>query len=463
MPIRIVLVLLLSAAAARAATVDGREWPPDPKRYDPPGTAVAPGLKVGETLDEKNAAAAKDLLPPEIQKHYEAGEYHNEIASWPEGLIHHEKSFEEATRQNQGKYDVDKETGTIVEKAGGQPPQYIYGIPFPTIDPQDPQAGVKAVWNTFHTYWNNGSAHTHALIVWVNRRGGADRISNQDVYIQNYDNQNPMYRVPNPHDFSSQSLAVSMSPADLQGTAALNYRFHDPKKRDAAWVYVPALRRVRAVSPANRSDGYLGSDMSQDDGHFFDGKPEDFEFKAVGMRDGLRIADKYSIRGEGGPLVWQSSGGWRNEWPKNLPAAGYQAPDWKGLGWAPASSVVAKRKFWVVEAVPRDKYYQFGKLELWIDAESWIGAWNRKFSWGGDLLNTYQVSGYLRHPAVREGQKEVEWLWSGQQSWACAEAVKRERATVAGLRKDANAPFDTRVTHPIDRLFDMQSLNRFGK
>jgi len=48
-----------------------------------------------------------------------------------------------------------------------------------------------------------------------------------------------------------------MSPADLQGTAALNYRFHDPKKRDAAWVYVPALRRVRAVSPANRSDGYL--------------------------------------------------------------------------------------------------------------------------------------------------------------------------------------------------------------
>src|SRR5213593_4293580 len=95
MPIRIVVVLLLWAAAALAATVDGQEWPPDPKRYDPPGTAVAPGLKVGETLDEKNAAAAKDLLPPEIQKHYEAGEYRNEIASWPEGLIHHERSFEE--------------------------------------------------------------------------------------------------------------------------------------------------------------------------------------------------------------------------------------------------------------------------------------------------------------------------------------------------------------------------------
>jgi len=463
MATRVALIFLFWTGVAAAAMVDGREWPPDPKRYDAPGTQIAPGLKIGDMLDEKTASAAKELLPPEIQKHYEAGEYRNEIASWPDGIFHHEHSFEEATQQNAGKYDVEPETGTIIEKATGKAPQYVYGIPFPTIAPDDPHAGVKVVWNMFHGYWNNGSAHTHALIVWVNRRGGADRISNQDVYVQNYDDQNPMYRVPNPHDFSSQSLAVSMTQADLQGTAALNYRYHDPKKRDASWVYVPALRRVRAVSPTNRSDGYLGSDMSQDDGQFFDGKPEDFEFKAVGIKEALRVADKDSVRGEGGPLVWISGGGWRNEWPKKLPAAGYQAPDWKGVGWAPVSSVLTKRKFWVVEAVPHDKYYLFGKLELWIDAETWIGAWNRKFSWAGDLLNTYQVQGYLKHPAVREGQKEVEWMWSGQQSWQCAEAIKRDRATVAGLRKDASSPFDSRVTHPIDRLFDMQALNRFGK
>ncbi len=54
-------------------------------------------------------------------------------------------------------------------------------------------------------------------------------------------------------------------------------------------AFVPALRRVRQVSPANRSDGFLGSDMSQDDGPFFDGKPEDFEWKLVGDRQGLRL------------------------------------------------------------------------------------------------------------------------------------------------------------------------------
>jgi len=87
-------------------------------------------------------------------------------------------------------------------------------------------------------------------------------------------------------------------PADLQGTAALGYRFKDPTKRDLSWAYVPALRRVRAVSPANRSDGFLGSDMSQDDGFFFDGKPEDFDWKITGHREALRFVDPGSIEGK---------------------------------------------------------------------------------------------------------------------------------------------------------------------
>ena len=38
----------------------------------------------------------------------------------------------------------------------------------------------------------------------------------------------------------------------------------------------------------------------------------------------------------------------------------------------------------MLEGVPHDRYYLYGKLELWIDAESWIGSFNRKFSWKGE-------------------------------------------------------------------------------
>ena len=107
MTIRVLLLVACCAGTAAAATVDGHEWPPDPKRYDAPGTEIAPGLKIGDTLDEKNADRAKELLPPEILRHYERGEYRNEIASWPAGLIYRERSFDEATRKNETRLEWD--------------------------------------------------------------------------------------------------------------------------------------------------------------------------------------------------------------------------------------------------------------------------------------------------------------------------------------------------------------------
>ena len=104
-------------------------------------------------------------------------------------------------------------------------------------------------------------------------------------------------------------MATTISPADLNGTAALTWRYRDSEKRDSSWAYVPALRRVRAVSPANRSDGFLGSDMSQDDGQFFDGKPEDFTWTLKGDSDQLRFVDPlsfYLLNQIGYPVVFDA-------------------------------------------------------------------------------------------------------------------------------------------------------------
>jgi len=457
-----VCVLAISSASAALAGPAVPGWPPDPKLYDPPGTEVAPGLAVGDTVDQTKADLAKDLLPPEILSHYKSGGYKNQIVSWPRGIIHFDESFEKATRDNEGKYDVIADTGGIVEKATSKLPEYVYGIPFPKISENDPLAGIKALWNQFHTFWNQGSSHTETLIVWTNPKG-VERKSAQNFYFQFYENQAPQYRIPNPQNLTWQFIGITTSPADLQGTVTMAYRHRDPQTRDSAWTYVPAFRRVRPVSPANRSDGFLGSDLSQDDGNFFDAKPEDFVWKTVGLRDGLRVVDPQSIRGQGGEFTWIEPSGWHDDWPEDLPAAGYLKPGWEGLPWAPVSAALAKRKFWVVEGVPRDHYYLYGRLELWIDAESWIGAFNRKFSWKGELLNTYAVLGSLNHPATKAGSPEVEWMWASDQAWQCAENVKMNRATLAGIRSTPTGPLDRRVRHNVDQLFNLQSLSRFGK
>lgn len=431
---------------------------PNARAADGAGEEIAPGLRVGDMLDQSNAAKAKDLLPPEILEHYESGEYRNKIVAYPLGSARWERSFLDATEKNAGQLEVD-DVGTIVFKGSGKQPDYVYGIPFPTIDPQDPRAAVKIVWNQFLTYWSGGSTFNVALVSMLQPKT-IDREIHADGYFMFWDGQAEKYRRPNPLNLQSQFLGVATFPTDLDGTASLTWRYRDPTKRDSVWAYVPALRRVRAVSPANRSDGYLGSDISGDDGFFFDGKPEDFEWKLIGKRDAFRVVDPDAVAGNV-PVNPAPKGGWEALTWDNPLMAGYQDPSWPGAAWAPISAGLAKRPVWVIEATPKDKYYLYGKVELWIDAETWDGSWNRKFSWQGELVHAYQTMARVNQPAGPPGPDQ-EYVFASKQVWACAENFKMNRATLGGMRANPKAAFVRRA--PIDtNVFDAQALSRYGK
>ncbi len=418
------------------------------------------GLQPGDTLKAENAHLAEGLLPPEILAAYKNGDWTNKIMEWPDGAMIHDKEFAEATKQNAQYLTVDS-TGGIVDQRTGQMPPYILGFPFPSIDPKEPTAGVKAYWNFLYMYYNVGNSRNFVDLMWVSR-SGIDRVSAQEAYFFYYDGQPSRYRLAeNPLNLLNQFVATSISPQDLYGTTALSWRFRDSAKRDNLWAYVPALRRIRALSPANRSDGFLGSDLSQDDGPFFDGKAEDFEWKLVGETEMFRIADPYSLRGETERHALPD-GGYRSHF-KPGPIAGVDDPSWKGVPWAPAGLVLAKRKLWIVEAIPKDKYYLYGKIQLYIDKETFQGAWNRKFSWQGELLNTYIPTGFLNAKSIAPDGTE-EWFWGSSMAYQAALNIKADRATVTGYpRKNKEKAVNDRKMMYDPSFFDYQTLYRFGK
>lgn len=453
----VVLVCALQVWADPGASQPGPEAPGAPAEAAR-DTGSPAELKPGDVLSKGNWDRATDLLPPEILRHYKNGEYVNKIVDWPLGVYNWDPAFKAASEANAGRYVVSPE-GTILDKDTGKQPPLIYGLPFPQIDPQDPNAGIKILWNFNYQYWSEGSSHNQTVLNWVNP-AHIDRESIQDVNFLLYDGQGPSYRIPNPNNFSEQFVSVANSPADLNGTASLTWRYRDTDKRDSNWVYVPALRRVRAVSPANRSDGFLGSDMSQDDGPFFDGKPEDFSWTLVGEAETLRLVDAASFDRQS-KQVWLRTGGWRAIWP-NAPIVGYQDPKWKGVAWAPVRAALARRAVWIVAGVPKDKYYLFGKIQLYIDKETYQGAWNRKFGWTGELLNTLQVLAYQKEQLTRpDGQPE--WLWASTQAYQCAENVKLNRATLAGLLAPGKDVANDRRVRYDPSFFDSTTLQRFGK
>lgn len=414
-------------------------------------------LREGVVLGPETAAAARGLLPEEILAHYERGEYRNpiiELGKPGQRPLDSPPEFVAASRANRGRFALTA-AGSLVEAATGTQPTFVIGLPFPDIDPDDPQAGSKIVWNHFYTMWYRGDYHFLTEIVLTGRRGVERRIVT-DVRQRMYDGTPEARGRPNPSNLLLQTIATVVAPADLAGTVSLTWRYRDPARRDALWTYVPGLRRPRQVSPLNRSDGFLGSDVCMDDGPFFDGKPEDFAYRLLERRDQLALVDPFSVRGEA-ELVPVTGGGWRTVW-KPVPRIGADDPNWRGLPWAPVSAALARRSMWIVEAVPRDPNYLFGRIVLRVDAETFNGAWVSKYDRAGRLMTSYQVSlgSWYSMP-------DGTWIASGGLPVQTAENVVLRRATsLLFPPRNPDNPADYRITTD-PALFTPDVLVRLGK
>jgi Protein of unknown function (DUF1329) len=424
----------------------------------PAGTAPPPagGTASDQTdvLGPQTWQRARGLMPEEFLAAYRRGDYRHRIAHYNLDLLGDDPVFRAAIEANKGRYDLSTD-GTIIAKTTGKPPDYVYGWPFPTIDPSDPKAAAKIVWNYYYTLYYGGNAHYRADLVWLNR-SGIDRSIAVDAKMKHYDGQHPRFRErTNPLGLLTQSLDAVLSPADVGGIVSLSWRYRDAHKRDSIWTYVPALRRVRQVSPANRSDGFLGSDMTQDDGPFFDGKVQDFRWKLIGKQDLLVPFDRPSFE-ERPKLQRLPGGGWRMLIPAR-PRLGAEVPGWKGAPWCPIQEVLIRRPTWVVEAVPKDPYYRFGKLILRFDRDTYLGSYASKYDWSGNLVSSFTA---INTNIVKAAPGEL-WAWAGG---AVAVAIdwKRDRATTAGITPGSALPADSRIPLSPEE-FSLQRLTDAGR
>ena len=60
-----------------------------------------------------------------------------------------------------------------------------------------------------------------------------------------------------------KSMLVFDSPRDIKGTALLTYSH--PIEPDDQWLYLPALKRVKRISSANKSGPFVGSEFAYED------------------------------------------------------------------------------------------------------------------------------------------------------------------------------------------------------
>ena len=271
-----------------------------------------------------------------------------------------------------------------------------------------------------------------AVAVWLEWVAGASLAM---VYEGN------RHKMDNPQQFSRLDRNLLLEPADANGTASLGWRYKDPAKRDQLWAYVPALRRVRATSPSNRSDGVFGSEMTQDDGfNGFDAKPEDFTYKLVGQKDQYMSFAPEALDGKIQFTQYPDGQGWGVTSPEFV--YGYKLPDFKGFAWCPVQSVLVPRPVWLLEATPKDRYYLYGKILIAIDRETYKVSNVVKYDWKGQPVGVFNRG--ISYGKAPDGYRFVN-LTGGGQGGAYAENTKLERATAAEV-----------MPKPVDNAIDIK-------
>ena len=306
------------------------------------GGVRADEVRPGELITKANVDKLRDLVPPGVEWCVKHGMVMRVV---PSQKVEWNKAYRDATEKYAGQTKLAPDGRSLVG--------HVAGMPFPTIDPNDPQIALKIMWNFEYKPYvtddedlrnfaadtgsvgDNGALHVerhflldHLRTLWYTAR----------LYID------PKPELANPDGVrSKESLHPILEPFDLKGVGETSIRYLNPDRQDDTWLYLPSLRRVRRLSSAQRSDALFGQDTDTDSYGGYAGQIPWFEWKYLGEKEVLA-----SFHSEAFPVKYCEGNGFAF------------CDTWE------------KRMVYVLEGVPKIPQYAYGKRLLFIDKETYL-------------------------------------------------------------------------------------------
>lgn len=352
------------------------------------GVLCGATVAAGDTLriDQANVGEHAALLPEPVRARVAAGQYVLQVAPVDGARFraNYSDRFWQASAANRGRFGIDAATGGLTDVATGAIPSRFFGLPFPEIDPADPQAGAKIIHNyRARRMQMDGDIHTFDLSD-VTESGEVLRtvriLLSQRYYVGT--TAEPPATLPD--NTESRQLAAALAPQDLEGVGVLTWRFNDWTTWDQVWAYLPTIRRVRRVRSSTRGDRIPGFEVQGDDADCYDNKTSYFTWKL------LRADEVIGPLGSDTPYARPLADEPPSRRVMTLPynAAVYETPGARGAGWFTLGNVYVRRPVWVVEGTPRDPYYESARIVLYVDRELYHGYYKLSFNKAGELYRT---------------------------------------------------------------------------
>ncbi len=304
-------------------------------------------VKPGDVITAQNVAAAGDMISPGVQWCVRHGMAIHVVA--PQA-IQLPKPYLDATEQYASQVRL--------APGGLKLQHYVAGFPFPNVDPNDPQAALKVMWNYEYKPYvtddadaRNFDADTGPINdndpMGIDRHFLVDHIRTLDYNGRVFVDPKP--ELPNPDGVRYKSaLYPILEPFDLKGVGSLSIRYIDPDRMDDTWLYMPQLRRVRRLSSAQRSDALFGQDTDVDSYGGYAGQIAWMDWKFLGEKTILA-----PFHAEHFPVQWCKGAG-------NFAFC----DDWE------------PRDAYVIEGTSKLPQYAYGKRLLFIDKDTYLVAFS---------------------------------------------------------------------------------------
>ena len=315
LPRSLLLLLLLSAPAAASADSIHRDdvmaWLEVGREADTPAWPDGTVLR-GEELE-----ALRSFLPPGFFAEQRFVGARFAIQATRDYPSH--PSYRKATLQ----FSAQTSLGP-----GGEIENYVAGLPFAIARieaaPRE-RAGLMAAWNRVYR-WQHYGYRSSAIDMYYLRPGAGDpegdplapnpaadngdllgggqveRVISQfyqRVYLRHLamlpDRDYALGDAGSAGLFYKDYLEIT-APFDMKDTRFVIERSDDAREEDQVYSYLPTQRRVRRISPVERADRFLGSELNFDDFEGFSGRVLDYHWTYLGRRRVFAVIDAASPR-----------------------------------------------------------------------------------------------------------------------------------------------------------------------
>jgi hypothetical protein len=349
-----------------------------------PAAALEPGTTIGpEQVDQLG-----DLVLPGVADAVRRG---MRITVVPRRQVRWRKAYREATEKNQGQARLG---------ANGEMLGYVAGLPFLNVEPTDPQAADKIIWNhacgpwrmddarAFSFQWETGKLKAgHPMSV----EAGEHEDAEQSKWLRMI-GRTEVPPVPAFAENDGKLLDMEIFGPTLpvfrtvlRSGPLLTYR-HLGLEEDNVWYWTSWDRKSRRIPPQIRYEAFGDVVIDLDSTWGLNVPHGSYTWKLLGERKMLGV-----LHGTRYPAEW-------------CPAGGDFAPC---EGWE-------ERNVYVVEGTAVQSYDSYAKRIVAIDKEAWVVLATDLFDKQGARWKTW-INFWSYRPDARGGDdgEEIPYLLAG--------------------------------------------------